>query len=528
MRRNIVTVVASVAMAGLLALAGCSEKISNSYERLLNLSSTQMEFTCWAGTNPNPAQQKVVVNLDGSPTTDWTASTTSDWLRIGPLGTDTIYISVISASLPSGVYNDTITVEAPKADNSPLYVAVHLSVLNQVTLSPAYLTFALLAGDNPPPAQELVIANFGTDSVEYVATSYSSRIILSSTSGIIPDTLEVTVDVSGMSAGHYVDSIVVTSPDLPQSRAVVPVHMSLSSWSSLGLGAGQSGTNLEDVQFINAQTGFASGWLPAAQELYGYVYRTDDGGSSWTRICNRPNVGFGGLAVIDAEHCLVVGSGANIFRTFDGGTTWGKIESLPIDTAIDLREIVFADASHGWAMGGQGKVIHSIDSGKTWTLQNSQTTFALSGAVFLDTQAGWISGDHGTILHTSDGGQTWVAQSTGTIMDLRGICLVDGGHGWAVGSGGTILGTVNGGATWTILADVGDMLLVDVQFADQQLGWVVGLDGSIYRTDDGGALWVRQSSGITSGLTQVFFLDGSLGWAVGDAGTVLKTASGGF
>ncbi|MCX6834906.1 MAG: YCF48-related protein, partial [candidate division Zixibacteria bacterium] len=517
MRRDIVTCVASVFVAGLLAFAGCSEKISNSYERLLNLSSTQLEFVSWAGTNPNPAQKKVIVKLDGSPATEWTASTTSDWLRIGPQGTDTIYVSVISTALSAGVYDDTITVEAPKADNSPLRVAVHLSVLNQVTLSPAYLTFSLLAGDNPPPAQELVIANFGSDSIEYVATSYSSRIILSSTSGIIPDTLEVTVDVSGMSAGHYVDSIVVTSPDLPQSRAVVPVHMSLSSWSSIGLG--QSGVNLEDVQFVDAQTGFTSGWSPSDVDPHGHVYRTDNGGTSWTRICDRSDARFGGLAVIDAEHCLVVGSRASIFRTINGGDTWEEIESLPIDTTINLRDIVFADASHGWAMGGQGRVIYSIDSGKIWTLQSTPTSFALSGAVFLDTQTGWISGDHGTILHTGDGGQTWVAQSSGTILDLRAICFVDSQHGWAVGSGGTILGTANGGATWTMRADVGDVLLVDVAFVDQQLGWVVGLNGSIYRTDDGGSLWVRQSSGTTSGLTQVFFLDGNLGWAVGDAGT---------
>jgi len=529
MRRDTVRGTAVLAIAWLLVLAGCSEKSSNPYVRLLSLSSTHLQFTSWAGSNPNPAQQKVVVRLEGIGTSDWTASTTSEWLRIGPGGTDTIYVSVISTSLMAGAYDDTIRVEVPTADNSPLFISVHLSVLNLVTLSPAYMTFALLAGDNAPPPQDLVIYNFGFDSAEYVATTYSPRVILSSSSGIMPDTIQVSVDISGLTAGHYQDSIAVTSPDVPQSRAVVPIHMSLSSWSSPGLGPGQNAVNLEDVQFANSLIGYASGWLPSsAMEPHGVVYRTEDGGDTWEKVNDRPDARFGGLAVIDAERCLVVGDSADIYRTDNGGTGWTKVVNLPIDSTVNLREIIFADALHGWAFGNYGKVIHSADNGQTWTLQSTPTSFALSDADFLDTQTGWISGDHGTILHTGDGGETWVSQSSGTIQDLRAIAFADNQHGWVVGTGGTVLKTVNGGATWTLLGSVTDLLLTDVTFANEQLGWVVGLDGSIYRTDDGGAVWVRQSAGTTSGLTEVFFLDGSLGWAVGNNGTVLKTANGGF
>ena len=515
-----------IVFAALGMISGCSDDPTDSRERPMALSTYNMEFTAWAGSNPNPAQQTVQVVFEGNPAANWSATTDADWLRIGPLGTDTIYVTVISNNLAAGDYVDSIAVDVTAASNGPRYVTVDLTVLNQVTLNPSSMSFATLAGGTVPPIQELVVANFGAGSATYVAETTAPWLVLGSSTGDMPDTIDVTVDISGMNAGYYSDSIVVNSPELPASRAVVYCTLSLSSWASFGLG--RTDVALEDVQFVDHQSGWASGWLPSDNHQ-GYVLRSDDEGEHWLSVFPVPNSNiFGGLAALDAARCFVVGDAAIMYRTNDSGRTWQHIVGLPLTSDVVLRDIYFADFAHGWAIGSGGTIISTADSGSTWTKRNTPTSYPLSGVSFLDTQIGWTCGDHGTVLHTGDGGVTWVAQSTGSNIDLRSISFADNLHGWAAGADGLILHTDDGGATWGPQDDMGSVLLLDVAFVNAQIGWVVGIDGSIHRTDDGGETWVEQASGTTQALTEVFFVDDSYGWVVGGSGTVIRTANGGF
>ena len=266
----------------------------------------------------------------------------------------------------------------------------------------------------------------------------------------MPDTIEVSVDITGMNAGYYLDSIVVNSPELPASRAVVYCTLSLSSWASFGLG--RTDVALEDVQFANQQSGWASGWLPSGFRQ-GYVFRSDDEGEHWRSVLTVPDsTTFGGLAALDAARCFVVGDAAVMFHTSDSGRTWQRVVGLPVTSAVVLRDIHFADYVHGWAIGSAGTILSTADSGATWTKRNTPTSYDLSGISFLDAQTGWVAGNHGTVLHTGDGGVTWVAQSTNTNTDLGSVSFVDNLNGWAAGADGLIIHTSDGGATWAAQA----------------------------------------------------------------------------
>jgi len=514
---------------GLLLQTGCSDKSTGSREKRMSLSVSSLEFIAWAGFNPDPAQRKVVVSIDGSGTTDWTVSAGAGWLRLGPGGSDTIFVSVLSEGLSAGVYVDTITVESTAATNSPLMLPVYLIVLNRLVLSPESLTFTALAGGTTPASLELEVTDFEGQSVNYEASSGCSWINLSEATGIVPGTVSVGVDIAGLPGGRYLDSVVVTSQDLPDTRVSVPCHLNLSSWAVLDLGFGGTGVNLEGLAFTDSLTGWVSGWLPSgADDPHGIVYRTVDGGDTWAKVLDRRGMRFGGLAALDVARAWVVGDSAWIEFTSDSGNTWVKMTDLPIEATTGLTDIVFVGYLDGWAIGDQGTIIHTVDGGQNWDLQQTHTTFVLTGIAFLDTQTGWAVGDHGTILHTSDAGANWISQNTGTIKDLRAICFVDNMLGWAVGPDGVILKTTDGGATWSALEIETTSFLLDVSFVNSTHGWVVGLGGSIRHTNDGGATWLDQPTGTDNGLTEVFFLNENLGWVAGDAGTVLKTASGGF
>ena len=168
----------------------------------------------------------------------------------------------------------------------------------------------------------------------------------------------------------------------------------------------------------------------------------------------------------------------------------------------------------GWAVGdstdGYGTILHSTDSGATWTRQGSaqdipDTNFSRAAAI--DPLTCWviggISNGYGTILRTEDGGQTWMRQGSASEIpasEFFKISIVDRNTAWVVGTPAAILFTDDGGRTWTSkkTSNIPNILLQGVYALDANNVWVTGdIDngyGTIFRTTDGGATWERKGS----------------------------------
>ncbi len=513
----------------LLMLQACSEKATDTVNKPLALSADSLVFIALAGENPNPAQQKVRLSIKNVTINNWSATHSGSWIRLGPTGTDTIFVSVISSGLAAGVYHDTIVVSAPEATNSPLNLPVLLIVSNRLLLTPAELSFVGLSGGPPPDSQTVAISDFIGGSVDFTASTNAGWLDLVGADGITPGTLIVRVDNTALAGGQYVDSIVMTSVDLPEFRDRLLCYLYLSSWVEQSLGAGGASVKLEGVRFVDSDNGWISGWLPsAAFEPHGFVYRSDDGGDSWNRVLDIIDMRFGGLVALDAATCFVVGDRSQISFTRDGGATWNVPDDVEADSTINLSQIDFAGSQYGWAVGLFGTILHSADSGRTWDRQSTSTNYDLTDVTFQNESTGWVSGNHGVILHTDNGGDTWAPQTTGTVNDLQAVCFVSLTEGWAAGAEGLVLHTLNGGVDWQPVGRTVDVLLTDVTFVNETRGWVIGIDGTILHTNDAGFTWLEQPIGKDVGLSEVFFVNDSLGWVVGDQGTIFNTASGGF
>ena len=80
------------------------------------------------------------------------------------------------------------------------------------------------------------------------------------------------------------------------------------------------------------------------------------------------------------------------------------------------------NGQRGWAVGDNGQILATSDSGRTWTAQTSGALYKLSAVQFnADGQRGWVVGDGGTILATGDGGRTWAAQRSGVMSHLSAV-----------------------------------------------------------------------------------------------------------
>ncbi|MEA3496560.1 MAG: YCF48-related protein, partial [Bacteroidota bacterium] len=195
-------------------------------------------------------------------------------------------------------------------------------------------------------------------------------------------------------------------------------------------------------------------------------------------------------------------------------------------TTNHLYSIYFSSRINGWAVGENGTIIHTVNSGNNWNAQSSGLNIPLNGLCFTDNQKGWIVANQGKILYTLDGGDNWSQQSSGTTNNLNSVVFTDSNTGWAVGINGTILHTTNAGTTWTTQTSAIAPSGNSVDFINSY-GWIVADNGKIIATTNGGNNWSTQSSGTAFNLLGVSFADQNHGIAVGIGGTILKTVNAG-
>jgi photosystem II stability/assembly factor-like uncharacterized protein len=244
-----------------------------------------------------------------------------------------------------------------------------------------------------------------------------------------------------------------------------------------------------------------------------------------------------GIAFFDAEHGLLVG-GSNdsgglkpggsgiVWRTDDGGTTWTKTAL----GATALWSLAVVGPSLAWAGTGcdadapascRPALLASHDGGLTWSTIASEAFATLD---FVDASDGWGASP---LRHTTDGGRTWTdspAQPCPASLDMRpvGVSFVDAKRGWVACLGDSVgtqanqqevVGTTDGGKTWTVLAsawvtnpDVGSIPRagfpsgIAMRANGSGLIWmpITAVDGT-WRTADGGRTWIDVRIGANQG-----------------------------
>lgn len=249
------------------------------------------------------------------------------------------------------------------------------------------------------------------------------------------------------------------------------------------------------------------------------------------------------VTFVDASHGWAVGNRGTILHTEDGGDTWLP---QPSHTDYVLRSVFFLDRQRGWTVGGKsrfdhtggkGIVLRTVDGGETWQTQGYGLTAYLYDVVFADGRRGWAVGEakgslDGAVVRTDDGGGTWVWEATGTRRSLSGVAIADGGA-TAAGDDGSLFRWHEEGRWHRTDQHPSPLHWRGIAAVGQRV-WVVGERARIACSGDGGATWEDQDPGVsrhiadTFDLESVCFVDENHGWAVGAFGTIaLRTADAG-
>lgn len=269
------------------------------------------------------------------------------------------------------------------------------------------------------------------------------------------------------------------------------------TWSDLGY---PTSTNLDiqNMHFVDAQTGFLSVREGFSSSIIMKVYKTTNGGQNWTNISpTTTSTGYGNSSV----HFINVDTGFfaienEIFKTTNSGQSW-SLSTLPT-TYGEIQHIDFWNEQYGVAGGWDG-------------------TFAYTGILF----------------YTNDGGLTWdevtIPQAYTNVADVQRVSsthiFVLSKHNFGAPY---LFRSMNAGASWDSL-DLSPFAVNNQDnfntlfFQDENIGYIGTSKGNILKTTDAGQTWVIDYSfnGLNTSVSDIDFSTNA-GYALSTDGKIAK------
>jgi hypothetical protein len=176
----------------------------------------------------------------------FTTSTDSPWLTVSPAsGTAPLALQVTanSSGLAQGTSTGHITVTSAGSQGSPATVTVNFNVQPPpppnpiLNVSPLTLSFSGTQGGANPAAQNVSVTNTGSNTLSFTAASDASWLSVSPTSGTAPQTLQISISLTGLTPNTYTGHITVTgAAGVQNSPATVTVTLTVSAPSVLLFG----------------------------------------------------------------------------------------------------------------------------------------------------------------------------------------------------------------------------------------------------------------------------------------------------
>lgn len=269
----------------------------------------------------------------------------------------------------------------------------------------------------------------------------------------------------------------------------------------------------EDIYFLNERIGWAI-------NLSGYLYRTTDGGDSWS----ESKIDINGISppprsvtFLDSLHGFIgaLTYGADnpmpLLRTTDGGITWEGITEFagikPGQGICGLSKVNSQVVYGSGTLNGSTVVAKTTDGGMTWEgIDMSKHATGLVDCWFPTPDSGFVVGNingnynvgQAVVLFTSDGGKTWQERYRTTRTGEQGwkIFFRTRTEGYVavqcMEADKYYLSTTDGGVTWqehryaTVPNDFGPQGII---FMSQAEGWISGWGSQVWHTADTGKTW---------------------------------------
>lgn len=194
---------------------------------------------------------------------------------------------------------------------------------------------------------------------------------------------------------------------------------------------------MRGLSFINKDTGYVCGAYEGPR-----LMKTTDGGATWLDVggltTEAPGLGVWETFFVDVNTGYFVTDEGSVYKTINGGVTWTRKFHSP---SFSLRGLWFRDAGKGYVAGTKsdcfgndcGVLLTTIDGGTNWT--NNYFDPGCGAVCFTSTDTGYL-GCAG-IYKTTDAGVTWTPDTCSSYSYISRFEFPSAEIGYAIG--GTLL-----------------------------------------------------------------------------------------
>lgn len=277
-----------------------------------------------------------------------------------------------------------------------------------------------------------------------------------------------------------------------------------------------------------------------------YILQTSDGGQNWNMVTDSVSSSswLTSSTFINGEKGFAVGKNGKILKTTNSGNSWSVVSS---PSMRNFNDVCFVDANVGFIVGGNKSndsiqtILKTVDGGTSWSIVRDVMGYWLKSIYFVSTSVGFCVGEHGTILKSVDGGTNWTSITVSSSVSDRAfndVVFTDSQHGIIIGgieghwqtndSVQTILETMDGGNTWNVVRDVPGPCLNAICFSDNNTGLIAGNSGTLLKTFNSGGDWEQVSlpdNTPDNNFYAVHFLTNFYGYVAGQYGIIYKYVS---
>jgi photosystem II stability/assembly factor-like uncharacterized protein len=352
-------------------------------------------------------------------------------------------------------------------------------------------------------------------------------------------------------ADHQTLYIAAQYHSYPPSSSLYKSTDGGSSWSPIDNGLGGN-TSVEALAIdpVDASTVYAG-------TDGGGVYKSIDGGASWQKASNdldntpyvvelaldpvAPDTLYATAYDRDLEY------GPAVFKTTDGGASWSRMmngfpsEAEPVALAIDPQAdlTVYASAFDQNTYDPLG-LYKTTDGGASWTLMGEGMFPSTAEAIVVDpVQTDVVyAGSEAGVYRTSDGGGLWRYASSGLLNASVDSLAMDPSQPdilYAGTAAGGVFKTSNAGLSWIpihngLLNGEGatDYRAIAIDPLDPSTVYAGSFRDGVFKSTDGGLSWTQRNAGLPNTEVWTLAVDPAIeGTAyAGVGGALYKTVDG--
>jgi len=225
------------------------------------------------------------------------------------------------------------------------------------------------------------------------------------------------------------------------------------TWT-LALGTGIGATvPLFNVWAIDANTALVTGSNATAS----YIYKTTDGGLTWTTVFTQTGGFIDGIVMKDATNGIMYGDPVpaaggrwTIFRTTNAGNTWDSTGCYLPQTGSEAgwNNDMCVVGNNVWFGTNNTKCYYSSNFGSNWTAQATGEAGTSGSEVYFNNATTGLYGGAALKLTTNSGTNWNTNAGTGT-GNFSGITGDGGNSFWTVRFSAAIGYSSNNGSTWS-------------------------------------------------------------------------------